>query len=184
MNICRKDKLEKEEKRKLEREEKKKLRDKDKLDKRAKRVSTHIANVTSPVEDNTTIVSDPEIEIPDPPEHTASTEEVLNQPKTKPTLFQLATVTTDKAEAVEPDPEKSSKKKDNVESSFKPSAKGTDNQLREAKTHIVELEQNNNSLTEKNTVLYSAKCQLENEKDDLQVNNFYQIFVSFWYATI
>ena len=169
VKICRKEKLEKEEKKKLEREEKKKQREQEKLDKRAKRSSTHVSNVINPVEEDITIVNDPKIEIPDPSELIASAEDILDQPKVKPTLFQLAGVTSEKVETAEPEPEKSSKKKDKEESSFKSNTKGNDNQLREAKNHIVELEQNNNNLTEKNKVLYSAKCQLENEKDDLQV---------------
>ncbi|KAI6661535.1 hypothetical protein LOD99_13408 [Oopsacas minuta] len=170
----RKEKLEKEEKKRLERDEKKKVREKEKQDKRAKRSSVSIQNAVSPniQEDITTVSDDPEIGIPDPPQITTSTEELLdNEPKTKPTLFQLAGTTPEKVDtqAAADDKPVSAKRKEKEESaSFKSTAKGSDNQLREAKSRIVELEQNSKNLTENNQVLYSAKCQLENEKDDLQ----------------
>ena len=110
VNICRKEKLEKEEKKKLEREEKKKQRDKEKQDKRAKRSSTHGANVINPIEEDITVVNDHDTDLTDPPELNALTEEI-EEPKVKPTLFQLAAVTSEKVEAAEPEAEKSSKKK-------------------------------------------------------------------------
>ena len=173
MVYFRKEKLDKEEKKRLEREEKKKQRDKDKQDKRAKRSSTVHMATEGDTQDVVNELESPELTIPEPPEISASTEEASNEPKSKPTLFQLAG-SNDKKETQPEEAEKTGKKKEKEKekekedtSAVKSTVKGNDNQLR---AKIVDLEQNMKSLNEKNQLLYQAKCQFENEKDDLQVS--------------
>ena len=186
-NVCRKERLEKEEKKKMEREEKKKQRDKEKSEKRAKRSSTTPHADTNTLEQNT--AENGEFEQNEPFSELRS--ETLDiDPKGKPTLFELAggySPTPKRHEIAEPETEpeietsskkkekekvkEKEKEKDKEDSSIFKLPKGTESQLKEAKSRIADLEQSNKNMNEKHETLYQAKVQLENEKDDLQVSS-------------